>query len=424
MGLGKTLSSLIYCRTKLAELRYQGVQNPKFMVILPKSAITTWQVECQACTPDIYRDMILMPYSQLNKAPRLIMYYDIRIVVMDESHYLKSPDTNRAEDMATMLRHLDSSAGRFKNGKFVMLSGTPMLNSSAELYTTWAICGSPNCAEAAIRLVDKDRYEKWEKSFSQQKEKRFKKGRGQYRREEKRSVYEGVQNVEMFQELIFPITHYRRSVDCIDLPEHQEIAIDLQIPDDKLLKDADIEKPDNYMAELERLARAKTPHLLQWVKDFLEGNDKQLVVFASYKFPIQELLKRFPTQVVLVTGEETGDERKSNIENFQKGKKRIIALTYRAGAESLNLQNAHISIYLGFPWHDAGIRQAKARTHRSGQKNFSLHYFMYSGHNDMRIRNLVRLKGEATKQVEEHLLAADRKIIREEKSILSLDDFI
>jgi len=40
MGLGKTLSSLTYCRIKLAELKALGVVNPKFLVILPKSAIS------------------------------------------------------------------------------------------------------------------------------------------------------------------------------------------------------------------------------------------------------------------------------------------------------------------------------------------------------------------------------------------------
>ncbi|RPJ75827.1 MAG: hypothetical protein EHM20_08340, partial [Alphaproteobacteria bacterium] len=122
MGLGKTLSALTVARTHLAMLRKKGVAAPKFMVVIPKSAQTTWQVECNTHMPDIFRDMILIPYSQLNKAPKLIVYYDIRLVIMDESHYVKSPETNRAKDLADMLLNLSSSKGSFKDGKIVMLT--------------------------------------------------------------------------------------------------------------------------------------------------------------------------------------------------------------------------------------------------------------------------------------------------------------
>lgn len=411
LGLGKTLVSLWSIRDQLARLRAQGVASPKFLVIMPKSAITTWQVECQTNTPDLYRDMIMIPYSQLNKAPRLIMYYDIRIIVMDESHYIKSADTNRAKDLSAMLSHLDSSTGKFKNGKIIMLSGTPMLNSAAEFYTTWAILASPNCGEAATRLLDEKRYERWTKSFAMEKEKRWKTRGG----EKKGSMFEGVQNVEMLQELLGPITSYKRVADCIDLPEKQETHINLDLPDDKLLKDANIEEPENYMELLEKLSRAKTPHAIEWVKEFLHNGQEQLVIFSSYKFPIQEIRDRFPNVVVMVTGEENSNDRKSNIEAFQAKKKRIICLTYGAGAESLNLQNAHVALYLGWPWTDGKLKQAMGRIYRSGQKNFTLHFFLTSGFNDSRILTIVRNKEEATNEVEEAMM---------KRNVIQVDDYI
>lgn len=405
MGLGKTLSALTFARHHLARLRAQGVSNAKFMVVIPKSASTTWQVECQTHMRDIYRDMVLIPYSQLNKAPKLIQYYDFRLIIMDESHYCKSPDTGRIKNLAAMFSHLDTSKGGFKHGKVVMLTGTPIPNSAAEFYTSWAVLASPNAAEASIRLLDETRYEKWTRTFAQQKEKKWK----EKDREKKGTYFEGVQNVEMLQELLNPIVHFRRVEDCIDLPEKQESFIDLNLPDDKLLKDANIEEPEAYMALLESLARAKTPHMINWVDDFMHTTKDQLVVFSMYRFPIQELQEKYASQMVLVTGEQTGGERKANIEAFQSKKKRIIGLTYKAGAESLNLQNAHTTLYLGFPWHDAAIKQAMARTYRSGQKNFTLHYFMMSGYNDMRILNLVRAKGATTKEVEDALLKSSKE---------------
>lgn len=406
MGLGKTISSLTYTRNRLSTLRKEGINNPKFMVIIPKSAISTWQDECRKETPDLYKDMLLIPYSQLNKAPKLIQYYDIRIIIMDESHYIKSPETNRAKDLSEMFLSLHKSPHAFNKGKVILLSGTPMLNSAAELYTSWAILSSPNALEASIRVLGQEgeRYAKWTQTFAQKKETSWKKRNG----EEKRgSNYEGVANSEMLKELLSPVVHYRRVSDCIDLPDKQETHIDLNLPDDKLLKDADIEEPEAYMALLERLSRAKTPHAIEWIKEFLHSSEDQLVLFSSYKFPIQEIFHRFVGKVVLVTGEETGAERKMNIEAFQKGKKRIIAMTYRAGAESLNLQNSCKALYLGFPWHDAAIKQAMARIYRQGQKNFTNHYFLFSGFNDKRILSLVRAKGQATSILEDALVNVD-----------------
>lgn len=425
MGLGKTLLSLIYCRERLAELKLSGVSTPKFMVILPKSAITTWQDECNKCTPEIFRDMLLIPYSQLNKAPKLMLYYDIRIIIMDESHYLKSPETLRAEEAAKMLVALHESKGGFIGGKMIALSGTPMLNHAAELYTSWSMLGSPNCAEAAKRLIDAERYKKWGDTFCGKKEKRWDTRTGiidpktgkPVLKEKQGSVFEGVANDQHLQQLLQPIVHYRRAVDCLDMPGKKEIHIDLKLPDDKLLEDADIEEPEAYMALLERLARAKTPHALTWIESFLRQSTEQLVVFASYKFPIKEIQEKFPGQVVLVTGEETGNERKANIKAFQSGKVRIIAMTYRAGAESLNLQTACNALFLGWPWTDKGLKQAIARIWRGGQLRFCYLYFLTSGFNDSRILTLIRKKEEATNIVEDNLLKGS-------SNILSLDMFI
>ena len=418
LGLGKTLTSLMYARTKMARLKHAGVASPKFLVVIPKSASVTWISECQKHTNDIYRDMVLIPYSQLNKAPKLIMYYDIRLIILDESHYIRTMDTNRARDLSAMLISLATSKGQFKYGQAIMLSGTPMLNSAAELYTTWAVLASPDASEASRRIVDKIRYEKWTKSFAMEKEKKWKTRHG----EKKGSVYEGVANPEMLKELLAPIVHFRRVEDCIDLPDKQETSINLHIPDDKLLKDADIEKPEAYIAVLERLARAKTPYLLEWVKDFLATTTEQIVVFAPYKFPVKELAERFPKDTVLVTGEETGAERTANIEAFQSGKKRVIALTFGAGSESLNLQNAHSAIYLSFPWTFGKLKQAMGRIHRSGQTKFTNHYFLVSGDNDDRILDIVRKKQDMTTIIENHMASINN--VGTENKILTLDELL
>ena len=401
MGLGKTLSTLWIAREHMAKMRKNGASAPKFMVIVPKSAVPTWRVECHKHTPDLIKDMVIYPYSQLNKAVKMLKYVDIRMVAFDESHYLKSPSTSRVKTLCEFLKELGESVTKFAGGRLLFLTGTPMPNGAAELYTTWALCSGKDLIKAADRAMDEEAYDNWKKSFSQEKKKRFETRR---KGTQTRSDFEGVANVDKLMKLMSPITHYKRVEDCIDVPDSQEIHIDLGLPDDRLLEDANLEEPEAYMALLERLARAKAPYLIEWVEDFLQNGVEQLVVFSLHTAPLYELQAKHPKDVVLITGKESGAVRAENLKNFQDGKVRVIAMSYKAGSESLNLQNAHISLYSGWFWHDAGVKQAMARTKRSGQTKKTLHYFLTSGENDSRLLTLVRRKEEATNIVEAELL--------------------
>jgi SNF2 family DNA or RNA helicase len=404
MGLGKTLSTLWLAREHMASLRKQGIKSPKFLVIVPKSAVPTWKVECHTHTPDLLSSMAIYPYSQLHNAIKSLKYMDIRMLVFDESHYLKSPETNRINSLADFLIELSKVTGKFEQGRILMLTGTPMPNSAAELYTSWAICTSPNIEESSKRLRDPIRFDNWKRTFSKKKEIAFTKGRGLRKKKMKANKWEGVANEDKLQQLLGPFVHYKRVEDCIDLPDKQEIAIDLGLPDDQLLADANIEEPEAYMALLERLARAKTPYMMEWVDDYLHAGEQQLLVFAQYRFPLEEMREKFPKHVRLITGAETAGDRAKNLADFKAGQFRILGMTFKCGSESLNLQNAFVSLYHGYPWTDGAVKQAMARTHRSGQSKKTLHYFLTSGLNDQRILSLVRAKEEATTKVEDMLV--------------------
>jgi SNF2 family DNA or RNA helicase len=401
MGLGKTLASLWLARQQIKDLKRKGIPNPKFMVICPKSANTTWKVECSKNTPDLIGSMILAPYSQLHNLVHRVKYVDIRFLIFDESHYLKSPETNRIEKLANMIETIASMNGEFKHGRIISLSGTPMPNGAHELYTTWALCTSPNLLEAATRLRDEDRYKLWKETFAARKEKSWETYRGG---KKQGASYEGVANEHKLNEILKHFVHLRRSQDCLDLPAVNINPINLNLPDDRLLKDANIEEPEAYMALLERLAKAKAPYLFDWVKDFLAGTTEQLVVFSMYTWPVRQLKDKFLKNVCIITGEESDEERANNIKAFQQGHIRVIAMSYACGSESLNFQNACHTLYHGYPWTDGKLKQAIARTARQGQQRHTFHHFLTSGENDTINLHRVRRKEAATKTVEGLLL--------------------
>lgn len=405
MGRGKTLGALWEARHLLNNLRRGGALAPRFMVVCPNSAVHTWKKECLAETPDLMSVMLVYPYSQLHNAIKALKYYDLRMIIFDESQAMKSPSTKRIETVAEFLHQVGSTGYRFQGGRVILATGTPLPNHAAELYTSWAICGSPNPAVAAERLRDKKRIDEWTKTFAKSETIGWTIGKHKPPSQQIKgsaTKYYGVNNENMLQKLLVPFVHFRGGAG--DVPKPHEFTIDLNLPDDVLLKNADIEKPDAYMSAVAKLSEAKTPHMLEWVKDFIAGYpDEQLIVFAMNRYPLLALKEKFGKDCELVVGPQDGMTNKmrdENLTNFQNRKVRILGMTYACGAESHNLQNCKVSLYHGYPWNDAKRRQAIARTARTGQQHETLHYFMMSGEHDHKVLSDVIAKGETEKQVE------------------------
>lgn len=408
MGLGKTLTAIIILRALLAKWRSEGVTAPKILILLPKSLIHPWKAEIQKFAPDIMPNVFILPYSQLSKAQHITLYYDFRCIVMDESHYMKTQGTQRLNDFCNLLCAIGNSPGRFQGGRYLSLSGTPMLNHAGELFTTWALLTSSSPFDAAEKIADIERYDRWKKSFTKIKMKSWKTRHGERRGNDRPS---GVENEHLLNQLISPIVHYRRAADCLDLPPVQEVTVDLGLDDDSLLQNAELEKSEEFMRVLAQLAEAKTPHAVDWVKNFYKGSQEQLIIFSPYKHALAEIAKKFPKKCVRITGDENDNERRENLKAFQSGQALILLTTYKAGGVGLNLQNAFHSLYLGWPWTPGDVAQAMARTNRSGQKNRTLHYFLTSGQNDRNILGLIRQKERDIQSVENSLLTAKPALI-------------
>lgn len=402
MGRGKTLAALWEARELMNRLRAGGAIAPRFMVVCPVSAVPTWQAECRAECPDLVPHMTIYPYSQLHHAIKALRYYDFRMVIFDESHAMKSTETDRIKTVAEFFQTLGTVNHGFAHGRIILATGTPLPNSAAELYTSWAMCAARHPTQASQWLLDEKRIKDWTQSFAKKKEVTWTTGKNrpkEQQRKHKAVSYEGMQHDELVHKLMGPVVHYRPRIEGI--PTAHEIEIDLGLPDDVLLENADIEKPDAYMALVERLSRAKAPYLLKWVEDFIKANDEQLMVFSLNRYAIDMLREKFPKHVRLLVGSGEGSsmkERTQNLQDFQQKKFRIWAMTYAAGAESLNCQQCRYSLYHAFPWNDAKRRQAMARTDRPGQMFESYHYFLMSGQNDHKVLCDVKAKGETERQ--------------------------
>jgi len=422
MGLGKTLTTLHFIRERNAFLRSQGIMNTKFLVIMPKSASITWRKEVQKNAADLWPSMVMLPVSRLKHFKKYMSHYDIRTVVVDESHYLKNPEADRTKEFGKILLWLGSqSPGKFHEGKIVFLTGTPYLNNAGELYPSWATLTARSAVEAGNRLLSESMFQQWRGSFANREDICFTKF------DRKKGVTISVNAVNWtgtnketrhnMDKLVASFTHYKKAEDCLDMPKKNLIEVDLGIKDDDLLKSADLEMPDYFTEALQKLSVAKTPAAIEWVKEFFTENpNRQLVIFSQYKAPLQALKAVLGEHMVLVTGEEIGRTRDSNINKFQEGKVKVIGLSYGAGAESINLQNTNYALYIGYPWTWGKLAQAMARIWRQGQLKPTFHYFLLSGESDRRVLEKVLTKREETEELENAMI--------DYSNIKSVDDLI
>jgi ATP-dependent DNA helicase len=149
MGLGKTLQTISF----LAHLREKGVWGP-FLVVAPLSTINNWVLEFERFTPDIpalmyhgnpderraMRDkkmrlskdkdarmrfpIVVTSYELIIRDRKWLANYPWKFIVVDEGHRLKNLNCR-------LIRELKL----FESANRLILSGTPLHNNLAELWS-------------------------------------------------------------------------------------------------------------------------------------------------------------------------------------------------------------------------------------------------------------------------------------------------
>jgi SNF2 family DNA or RNA helicase len=139
-GLGKTIEALA---TIQADLAYPAV------VICPASLKLNWQREITKWLPERRVKLVSgRSHQSLEGAEIVVLNYEIvaahqeelaaigpRALVLDESHYLKSPRAARTKAVQELSEHLSPDALR------LALTGTPVVNRAEELASQLRILG-------------------------------------------------------------------------------------------------------------------------------------------------------------------------------------------------------------------------------------------------------------------------------------------
>ncbi|XP_024197093.1 SWI/SNF-related matrix-associated actin-dependent regulator of chromatin subfamily A-like protein 1 isoform X2 [Rosa chinensis] len=415
MGLGKTLQAIAVASCirdswpvlilTPSSLRLQWASMIQQWMNIPPSDISVVLSQCggsnragytlvsSSSKGTIHLDGLfnIISYDIVPKLQNLLMASDFKIVIADESHFLKNAQAKRTTASLPVIKKAQYA---------ILLSGTPALSRPIELFTQ---------LEALYPDVYKNVHEYG---------KRYCKG-GTF------GMYQGASNHEELHNLLKATVMIRRLKNDVlsELPvkRRQQVFLDLAEKDMKqinaLFRELEVvklkikackskEEVDSLKFMEKNLinkiytdsAEAKIPAVLDYLGTVIEAGCKFLV-FAHHQSMIdaiyQFLLKK-KVSCIRIDGSIPTVERQAYVTQFQeKDSVKAAVLSIKAGGVGLTLTAASTVIFAELSWTPGDLIQAEDRAHRIGQvSSVNVYYLLANDTVDDIIWDVVQSKLE------------------------------
>lgn len=379
MGLGKSFICLLYLN-----------RNPDAwpaVVVCP--ATLKWNWAHEAATHFGIRGEVLDGMQPPKRVPRcrlLIVNYDIlhpsrhgdgwlevlknlnpKTIILDECQAVSSPKAKRSRACRELCKGVPNR---------LALSGTPMMNRPAEL---WSVLNMvrPDLFPSAWPFLHKfcgPRKAPWGWEFN------------------------GATNMEELRDtLTSNLLIRRRKEDVLtELPPRRRIVVPLPLSDrgeyEQASKDfltwisktsptglSGAARAEGLVkaGHLKRLtARLKLPAVMDWIDTFLDGGGK-LVQFAVHKAIVTQLKARYRSRCVVIDGSTSLRDRKETVHAFQNGRKIDLLIgNLQAAGVGLTLTASSTTAHCELGWKPAEHLQADDRVHRIGQTRPTEAYYL------------------------------------------------
>lgn len=380
MGLGKSIITLAY-------LRKNRKHALPALIVCPASVKYNWEHEC------VHNFGIRPRVLEGQKPPRnikrlldlekiTIINYDIlkywvpyleklgyRTIVFDECQYLANRSAQRTKAAAKLARGIPYA---------LALSGTPLTNRPAELFST-------------LNILCPDEYTsfwKFARSYCRPRLTRW------------GWDYSGASNLKDLHRRLLRtcLIRYLKKDVLHELPDkvRRVIPLEMDNPDeyfkarDNFLGWLKEKHPDRISRALKATALAKTGDLLRlaarqklrgvvdWCNRFLEETDEKLIIFAVHRKCIDVLERKINAPSVTVDGSVIGRQRQTVIEEFRKNPNiRVFIGNIRAAGVGINLTQSSTVVFAELWWKPGDHTQAEDRSHRIKQDQpVFIYYFV------------------------------------------------
>ena len=419
MGLGKTVQAIAWLQ--------MHPEIKRVLIVVPASLKLNWkrEIEMWMNNPEveilngtthyaISCRIVIINYDILSSWLTELLAWKPEVIVADEVQYVKSNKAQRTKAIKKLAKGVNH---------FIALSGTPIVNRPIEFYN-------------AIQMIDPKLYPNyWD--FTDKYCGRKHTGFGW-------NVNGATNTKELHTTLKATIMIRRLKSEVLkDLPDKIYSFFPLEMTADGYseYKSAEsnliawirenkgraaAERASNaaVLAEIEVLkqlaVRAKMNHALSWIEDFLDTGEK-LVVFATHKFVIEEIMTRFGNKAVKIDGSVSGTNRQLAMDKFQNdAETRLFVGNIQAAGVGITLTAASNVAFLELPWVSAAVTQAEDRCHRIGQKNaVNVYYLLSENTIEEKLVGILHKKAKILNQILDGAEADDTSVF--EKILLSFE---
>lgn len=405
MGLGKTLQVIAFLESEKQEGRTS-------IVIVPSSVLYNWEDEVckfasdlkvccitgsQAKREELIRgsmdmDLLITSYDYLK---RDIGYYENRTFfykILDEAQYIKNQRTMNA-----------TSTKRLKSHHALALTGTPIENSLAELWSIFDFL-MPGY------LFDY-RY------FSHHFEKDIVLGKHKEKQEQLKKMVQPFILRRVKKEVLRELPEKTETTLSIAFDEAEETMYmaNLAQVNKELQQELDLVKTNRFqvLGMLMRLRQiccdprlvydevtqpsSKLKACMELVSSLVE-NDKSVLLFSNFTSMldlIQVELQHLHIPYFRMDGSTGKEERRELVQKFQDKEKKVFLISLKSGGTGINLTAAEAVIHYDPWWNVSAENQASDRAYRIGQNSrVQVYKLIMRNTVEERIQHLQQMKKE------------------------------
>ena len=379
MGLGKTIQAIAAIET---------LKEYPVLIICPAMLKYNWLNEFEKFTNN--KNIEIWKANKENKISDInIINYDIvekffdkfkdvkfKILVLDESHYVKNSSAKRTKAILKLSKKIPRK---------ILLSGTPINNKPSELISQLNILNVLHVFNGKHEFEVKycnahfDNWHHWDTSGASNLDELHEKllSIGMVRRLKKdvltelppKTVEKIILNLNTDQFKIYD----NAEKNIIEYIKNEALKTEKELNIQGYAKmRVEKAKKAEYIVKFEALKqlvfKLKLLLIYEWIDNFLYQNiNEKLIVFTTHKTSISMLNERYPG--LIISGDVPMQERQNIIDKFQSDdlSHKILFLTLSAGKEGITLTKSSTLLFTELSWTPLEHLQAEDRIHRISQ---------------------------------------------------------
>ncbi|NXN17791.1 ZRAB3 endonuclease, partial [Indicator maculatus] len=410
MGLGKTIQAIA--------VSYYYKNEWPLLVVVPSSLRYPWADEMEKWIPELSPGDIsiiqnktdtggistskvtILGYGLLTSDAQTLVdtlyRQNFKVVVVDESHYMKSRNAKRSKILLPIVQ---------KALRAILLTGTPALGRPEELFMqiealfprrfgTWSEYAKKYC-NAHVRFFGKKT--QWD-------------CRGASNLEELHQLLSEIMIRRLKNDVLTQLPPKIRQRIPFDLPQATAKKLNTTFAEwEKLMRNLNSDATENHFSQVMNLitcmyketAIAKAGAVKDYIKMMLENDKLKFLVFAHHLSMLQactQAVIESKVRYIRIDGSVPSAERIHLANQFQKDPDtRVAILSIQAAGQGLTFTAATHVVFAELYWDPGHIKQAEDRAHRIGQcSSVNIHFLIAKGTMDTLMWAMLNRKAKVT----------------------------